>query len=327
MKVHVFFHNRCFDGAASAALFTRLYEARFHPDAEFLYTGLAHRASQLFDEKLFDGDENAIVDFKYSTAPRLDWWFDHHQSAFLSSDDAAHFYRDRGGKKFYDPNFKSCTRLIAVVGQEKFGLDTKDLEELVTWADIVDGALFPDAETAVKMEAPALRLALVMEAGPDGELAQWLIPQMARHPLAEIAAAERITCLFHPLYERHLHSLDLIRQLGQLEQGVLFFDLTAPNVEVYNKFAPYYLFPDCVYSVSICPSSFRTKISVGSNPWNKAPVLHNLATICERYGGGGHPRVGAISLEPGRIEKARAIAREIVAELNGPPGPSPASTP
>lgn len=323
MRLHVFFHDRCFDGAASAAVFTRFYQSRFDAAAEFAYTGLAHRASQLFDEKLFDGDENAIVDFKYSTSPRLDWWFDHHQSAFLTPEDAAHFRRDQGGKKFYDPNYKSCTRLIASVGQEKFGFEAKDLDELVTWADIVDGAMFPDAATAVQMEAPALRLALVMEAGPDGDLARWLIPRMARQPLAAIAAEETIAAQFRPLFDRHLRSIELIRTQGRCEGGVLFFDLTGPNVEVYNKFAPYFLFPECVYSVSICPSSFRTKISVGSNPWNKTPVLHNLATICERYGGGGHPRVGAISLEPGMLDRAREIAREIVEELKSLPQAAP----
>ncbi|MBI1956428.1 MAG: phosphoesterase, partial [Acidobacteria bacterium] len=193
-----------------------------------------------------------------------------------------------------------------------------DLEELVSWADIVDGAMFPDAWTAVSMEAPALKLALVMEAGPDGDMARWLIPQMARRPLREIAGEEKITRQFQPLYEQHLRSLDSIRELGRCEQGVLFFDLTGPGIEVYNKFAPYFLFPDCVYSVSICPSSFRTKISVGSNPWNQSPAPHNLATICERYGGGGHARVGAISLEPGSLEKARQIAQEIVGELQKP---------
>ena len=30
---------------------------------------MAHKASQLFDDSLFDGDENAIVDFKYSSNP------------------------------------------------------------------------------------------------------------------------------------------------------------------------------------------------------------------------------------------------------------------
>ena len=158
MRVHVFFHDRCFDGAASAALFTRLYREAIHPEAEFAYTGLAHRASQLFDESLFDGHDNAIVDFKYSTSPRLTWWFDHHQSAFLSPEDAVHFRADRSGKKFYDPQFKSCTQLIASVGRERFGFVAPDLDDLVHWADIVDGALFPDAETAVQMKAPALRL-------------------------------------------------------------------------------------------------------------------------------------------------------------------------
>ena len=326
MKIRVFFHDRCFDGAASAAVFTRLYQACFHAEAEFQYSGLAHRASQLFDESLFTGDENAIVDFKYSTSPRLDWWFDHHQSAFLTPEDAAHFRQDRSGKKFYDPSFKSCTNLIALVGKDKFGFQAKDLEELIAWADIVDGALFPDAETAVSMKAPALQLALVMEAGPDGDLARWLIPQMASRPLADIAAEKKVAGSFQPLFERHFRSLDSIREVGQCDRGVLFFDLTGPGVEVYNKFAPYYLFPECVYSVSICPSNFRTKISVGSNPWNKSAALHNLATICERYGGGGHPRVGAISLEPGLPEKAREIAREIVQELQTPPQEVPTET-
>ena len=63
------------------------------------------------------------------------------------------------------------------------------------------------------------------------------------------------------------------------------------------------------------PSAFRTKISVGSNPWAPQEPRHNLASICERYGGGGHARVGAISFEPGELERARTVAADIVAEL------------
>jgi hypothetical protein len=96
---------------------------------------------------------------------------------------------------------------------------------------------------------------------------------------------------------------------------VITFDLTGCDLEGYNKFIPYYLFPQGTYTVSVSPSSFRTKISVGSNPWAPAEPTHNLATICERYGGGGHARVGAISLEPNQVEEARRIAAEIVAEL------------
>jgi len=47
------------------------------------YAGLLHRPGNLlFEGNMFDGDENAIVDFKYSPSEKLTWWFDHHQSAF-----------------------------------------------------------------------------------------------------------------------------------------------------------------------------------------------------------------------------------------------------
>ena len=86
------------------------------------------------------------------------------------------------------------------------------------------------------------------------------------------------------------------------------------TLEGYNKFIPYYLFPESMYTVSVSLASFRTKVSVGSNPWAPEPLSHNLASICERYGGGGHPRVGAISFEKTDIEKARRVAAEICQE-------------
>src|SRR5271168_4748222 len=126
MRVRVLYHDHCFDGAASAAIFSRFYRGAIHPDAEFAYTGMAHRASQIFDDSLFDGDENAIVDFKYSTNPRLTWWFDHHQSAFLSAEDAEDFRRDRSGHKLYDPNYKSCASFIRDFARERFGFAPVD---------------------------------------------------------------------------------------------------------------------------------------------------------------------------------------------------------
>jgi len=99
------------------------------------------------------------------------------------------------------------------------------------------------------------------------------------------------------------------------EDGVIYFDLIGEELEGYNKFIPYYLYPDSVYTVSVSKSSFRTKVSVGSNPWVTKPLKHNLASICERYGGGGHPRVGAISFPIGAVDDARQVAREITTEL------------
>src|SRR5271156_1691331 len=155
MKMRILYHDHCFDGAASAAFFSRFIEAKFHPEAQFLYTGLAHKATDLFEPGLFDGDENAIVDFKYSTDPRLTWWFDHHQSAFLTPEDAEHFRSDTSGRKMYDPSFKSCTKYIATIARDRFGFEASDLSDLVKWADIVDGAQYADAQEAVDLASPA----------------------------------------------------------------------------------------------------------------------------------------------------------------------------
>jgi hypothetical protein len=315
MLERVLYHDHCFDGAASAAFFSRFIAGAVHPDAEFQYTGMAHRASQTFEPDLFDGDENAIVDFKYSSDPRLTWWFDHHQSAFLSPEDAEHFRRDTSGRKMYDPSFKSCTSFICHVARERFGFCAPELQDLVDWSVVIDGAQYPDARTAVELGAPAMKLTLVIEAAKGSGIVQKIIGWMQHRQLGEIVAEPEIAALYEPLYRRHLDSIAVIRDRSRQEDGVVYFDLSGCDMEGYNKFIPYYLFPTSVYTVSVSPSSFRTKISVGSNPWAPIPPRHNLATICERYGGGGHPRVGAISLDPGETDRAREVAAEIVAEL------------
>lgn len=315
MRVRVLYHDHCFDGAASAAFFSRFLRGAFHPDAEFFYTGMAHKASQIFEDSLFDGDVNAIVDFKYSSNPKLTWWFDHHESAFLSPEDEEHFRRDTSGKKMYDPEYKSCTSFIATMAREKFGFEAPDLEELVRWADIVDGAQYASAREAVELEAPATKLVLVIEGVRDSETVQKIIRQMQSRRLAEIILDPEIQAIYQPLYEKHLESIELIRRQARDDGTVVFFDLTEYPVEGYSKFIPYYLFPDSLYTVSVLISSFRTKVSVGSNPWAAKPLRHNLAKICERYGGGGHARVGAISFPKGAVEEARRVAREIVEVL------------
>jgi hypothetical protein len=315
MLERVLYHDHCFDGAASAAYFSRFIAGAVHPDADFRYTGMAHKASQMFDPALFDGDENAIVDFKYSSDPRLTWWFDHHQSAFLTAEDAEHFRRDTSGRKLYDPAYKSCASFISTVACERWGFRAPDLDDLVKWSLIIDGAQYPDARTAVELGAPAMKLTLVIEAAKGSDIVQKVIRWMQRRQLSEIIAEPEIVALYQPLYQRHLEIKNIIQGRASQSDGVVFFDLAGYDVEGYNKFIPYYLFPDAVYTVSVTPSSFRTKISVGSNPWAAEVPKHNLATICERYGGGGHARVGAISLSPGELDKARAIAAEIVAEL------------
>jgi hypothetical protein len=315
VRVRVFYHDKCFDGASSAAIFSRFYRERIRSDVEFVFSGLLHRAGALFDENKFDGDENAIVDFKYSSSPKITWWFDHHQSAFLTPEDAAHFEQAQSNRKFYDPDFKSCTSFIATVAEQRFGFNPGPMAELVHWTDIIDGALYPDARTAVEMQAPAMKLTMVIESARDYDFVPRLIPLLATKPLAEILREPFVAELLPPLLKRHENSIDILEERTECRDGTIFFDITDQDLEGYNKFIPYYLRPECTYSVGLSKSSFRVKVSVGSNPWTRSDRLVNLAKICERYGGGGHARVGAISFDVTQHEAARTAAMEIVEEL------------
>ncbi len=315
MRVRVFYHDKCFDGASSAALFYRFYKERIRGDVDFVYSGLLHRAGALFDEKQFDGDENAIVDFKYSSSPKITWWFDHHESAFLSPEDAAHFKQDQSGRKFYDPNFKSCTSFIAMIAEKHFGFDPRPVAELVHWTDIVDAAQYADAKSAVEMQAPAMKLTMAIEASTDRNFVKTMIPLLVYQSLASILEEPFVAAVLPPLLDRHRRSVDILRQRTEEKDGTIFFDISDLDLEGYNKFVPYYLHPDSIYSVGISKSSFRVKVSVGSNPWSKRPPTVNLARVCERYGGGGHARVGAISFDVTQGEAAHKAALEIAGEL------------
>ena len=289
---------------------------------------MKHKAGALFDENEFQVDgENAIVDFKHSPSPRVTWWFDHHLSAFMTPEDEAHFRAGQVNadgtpgpmamREFFDPNYTSCTSWIAHIASTKFGMDVMPLAELIKWADIVDGAKYESAKTAVEMESPAMKLTMVIESAPDSALVQKFIPLMTAMPLQEVLDQPFVQELIGPLMARHWEGVELIRERAYCERGVISFDITDQPTEGYNKFIPYYLFPEGTYNVGLSKSSFRNKVSVGTNPWTtkSASELANIAAICERFGGGGHARVGAISFPVEKEDEARMAAAQIVMEL------------
>jgi hypothetical protein len=322
LKVRVFYHDKCFDGVCSASLFARFHRECITPNADYEYHGLLHRAGALFNEADFIGDENAIVDFKYSASPKITWWFDHHLSAFLTPEDHQDYLKGMAdghysNRRFYDPDYTSCTSFLAHIAETRFGFNAAPVADLVKWADIVDGALYANPQAAVEMAEPAMKLTLIIESTQDPAFTPRLIPFMTEMPLAEVLKQSFVAGLLPPLLERHEQALKLIGDRAEYKDGTIYFDITDHQLEGYNKFIPYYLYPEATYSIGLSKSSFRTKVAVGSNPWTKTKPedMVNLATICERYGGGGHARVGAISFPPDKSDLARKAAAEIVAEL------------
>lgn len=316
MKLCILYHGNCFDGVSSAALFTKFYRTKFHPDAQIEYVPVMHKAGNFFDKNLLiDNGENAIVDFKYCADERLTWWFDHHQSAFLNETDEQHFKADKSGKKFLDTTSKSCAEFIARIAKEKFDFDSDSMKDLIHWAHIIDGALYESPAQCVELQSPALKLMQVIEGVKDEKIIEKIIVGLTEKSIEEVLQEKEVQAELKPILERHEKTLEEIKQKAEYSKGVVRFDLTENNFDGYNKFIPYYFYPQTTYNVALTKSPQRVKISVGSNPWSPRPRLHNIAGICERYGGGGHAVVGAVSLAPDDVEKGRKYMREIIEKL------------
>src|SRR5690242_15620913 len=88
-NVTVATHGHCFDGMASAALFTRARRS-LRPGATLVmkYRSCGYGPGMsMIPEEWLDGDENAILDFRYTPSKRLSWYFDHHITGFGSAEE------------------------------------------------------------------------------------------------------------------------------------------------------------------------------------------------------------------------------------------------
>lgn len=319
MRLVVATHGHCFDGLASAVMFTRLMRSLGGGEVTFEYRACGYGAGQQrADDALLTGDENAILDYRYSSSPRLSWYFDHHRTAFAADGDRADFESKRGGgRMFFDPAYSSCTKLVADVARERFGFLDAGLDELVSWADRVDAARFDSAEQAVDRQNPIMQLVSVVEHYGDDAFLNKLIPEFASKPLSEVASSREVTDRYRPLGRKHERFIERVKSRSERRGRVVFVDLTESVLESVGKFVTYALYPDSVYSVVIGLLKNGPKISVGYNPWSGKPLDTDISSICARYGGGGHPVVGGISFELHELERARTVARTIAAELEG----------
>ena len=319
MRVNVLHHASCFDGAASSSIFTAFYRACVRSDAEFVYIPKQHRPGNPFVATDFNADEVAILDFRYTKIPGLVWFFDHHKSSFQLDGEREHFLADGSGRKFFDPNATSCTGFIAHVAASRFGFEPAPHAELLHWADIIDSAAFPDPEIPVTLEAPALQVMTFVEQNDDPVLAGRLIEDLMTTPLEKLARQSYVREVVDPAMVRHRADIELLRSRLEIHGGVATFDLLDQPARAYNKFIPYYLHPDIRYlvGVSVGPDG-RFKLSAGYNPWFAEDGReHDIATLCERFGGGGHPFVGGISFSPDDAAPPRQAKSWISSVLRG----------
>jgi hypothetical protein len=318
MRVVVATHGHCFDGLASAVVFTKLVRAQ-HPSAEFKYRGCGYGDRQLSpSDEVLSGDENAILDYRFFSSERLTWYFDHHRTAFATAADRE-FFEDRTSRRnfFFDDSYTSCTKLIEKVAQTRFGVSMNGLSELIRWADVIDSASFESAAQALDRSNPVMRLAAVVERHGDDGLLTRLVGDLTDKPLEVVSTSEYVTRRYAKLGEQHDRFVNRVRESAVRMGRVVYVDMTNEPLESVGKFVTYGLYPDAVYSVIVGLMKNGTKISVGYNPWSGKPRDVDISAICARYGGGGHAVVGAVQFTAEDAAKAREVARAIAQELAG----------
>ncbi len=312
-------HGTCFDGAASSAIFCAFARAHLGDHVQLDFRPKDHRPGNPFDPQDFDADEVAVLDFRYTPDPRLTWFFDHHVSSFQLAGEREHFERNRRPTLFYDPSVKSCARLVAQSLHRTHGFDVSAFKDLLLWADLIDSAAFDSPQAAIELSEPALRIMTFVENNREPDQVRTFITDLGHVPLERLAGASYVRQVVDPIVDRHRSDIALLGERCRARAGIVEFELLDQPGRAYNKFIPYYHHPSARYVVGLLTGpDGRIRLTVGYNPWlPKDQREHDVAALCERFAGGGHPYVGGATFAPDDAERARQARDFVSAVLRG----------
>lgn len=312
----VFFHDACFDGTTSAALFSAFYRGHVDTGVDVRPVGMVHRDGDPFEGIALDADDHACVDFRFCANPRMRWWFDHHPTAFQPPALRQVYDTEQLPTWVFDPTAPSCAGLIMKALERDYGwTPSPHLADAVRWADTIDAAQFASAEAAIALDEPAQRLAAWLAHGRSKLDTARYVEYLSRQSLAEVAARPELAPQLALVEAERMRELDAVRRIGVWHGDVIVFDRINDVGARSPGFLGYLLFPTCLYAVAATRAADTIKISVGVNPWSKGTRRHDIGDLCARFGGGGHAVVGGITLRADELTRARETLTAIVREL------------
>jgi hypothetical protein len=244
------------------------------------------------------------------------WWFDHHKTAFQPPA-LREIFEESGTDLtwFYDPEAPSCAGLIARVLHDSWGWDPPPhLVEVVRWADVIDSARFASAHEATSLDEPAQQIALWLGAfATSPEIARYIHALADGTELAAIARTFGADGIAAATRAR-AHQREVVAARGVWHGDVLALDLADDADAITPGFIGYEVYPACRYTVALVKAPRAIKLAVGWNPWGP-PRTHDIGTLCERFGGGGHAAVGGVTLAPRDLDRARDAFAKIIEAL------------
>jgi hypothetical protein len=108
--------------------------------------------------------------------------------------------------------------------------------------------------------------------------------------------------------------LDRLSQTVHLDgSDIAVFDVDSSDVLI-NRYSPYHFFPEARYSVGMVRTNDGIKITAMRNPWRQFPSVY-LGKVFERFGGGGHRRVGSVLLKDSDAREAQRVLKRLLREI------------
>ena len=301
----LYFH-RDFDGVASAALVLRWLREAAEPSNTQLRTIQYGRPWR--DIRL--QKPCAVVDFHYHLDATYYW--DHHASSFMSDEWERDFQKrkDRGDRVWWDAAEPSCASLIARTIPSL--TSQHEVRDLVDWATVIDAARYRSVEQVFASEEPALQIDLALVGGSD-DLYTEVARLLANNPLARVAESPLVQGRFAEARKAQRRELEYFESCVRYEEGIVSADASR-EVLRFSRYAPYHFARDAVYSVVLSAGTSRLKVLCMRNPWLEFESM-DLGALCQRYGGGGHRRVGAVAFLLHDEERAQVVLEELRAAL------------
>lgn len=316
----LYFHSPCFDGIVSAVLawdFLGVRDGWTNPalrpvNYDLRETWLSQR---------LEGPA-AVVDFLYH--PDAELWADHHPTAFLTETARADFEERKNGRLIYDHGAASCAALLWERLYKVFGHRNVRYAGLVQWADKIDSARYASVEEAMISNAPALRLTRGLALGRTAGYCESLVKALREKTLEEVADLPEARERFEQVQALAAVGLDKFKRGAHLEDdGIVIFDVDARDA-IVSRYAPFYFFPEARYSAGILRFQESAKITVMRNPWREFGCP-SLGEIAERLGGGGHRRIGSVTLRGDQAASAPSVLARFVGELRRAERATPSS--
>ena len=213
-----------------------------------------------------------------------------------------------------------CENLVEIAGGtiqtvHLPGYLAEGMEDLIEWAEVIDGAKYANAVAAVELRSAAARLRLVIEHAEQEEMRAEVVRRLRFRSIAEVLATPELKAVADRCVEERRGEMGFVVRRLERRDRVGYLDVRGIEGARPNRFLPYCVFPDLEYLVTVSAGDDWVRLSLGTNPWRRPEGLVNLAEVARRYDGGGHAAVAGISLPRGKEAMVEQVREEILQAL------------